>query len=262
MQWSWNPGLPRPANVAATSIFSLVMTLLFLGLKVTLVQERLGELIVQHRAAVLVNGWFWQPLTAIFAHPTMEHFLLNLALTVLMGCIVEPVSQRGFVISFLGGGITGNLVSLAFVSFGDTAGASGGTLSVVGYYLATSSREYFSGKRKTVSGFMLAYLCILIVSFLSPGTNIVAHVTGGTFGLLLGCCSSSALRRLKRRFAVKVAVCSSITVNEMFDVRKAGDANGHGSVGIKYQFMSLQNPLTRSLQLPRHQQRRSTTLLV
>jgi len=145
----------------------------------------------QWNYAVLQGAW-WQPFTAMFAHVNLIHLAFNMYFLLSMGSQLERiVGPRRMATIYVVSGLAGNLLTLLLAPPGTvSAGASGALFGILGALMAIIG---------TVGGdmtraLMNAFLLFLINSFL-PGVNAYAHLGGLLAGILIGYRYGRALRR-------------------------------------------------------------------
>ena len=138
------------------------------------------------------DGEWWRLGTAMFLHFGLAHLAVNLWALWDAGRVVERlIGSWRFLVVYLGGGITGNLLSLAV--HGDHAvsgGASGAIFSAYGAFLVLLWRERrrlhpveFRWLFWGAAAFSMAYIGLGV---LLPGIDNAAHVGGLAAGALLG----------------------------------------------------------------------------
>jgi len=130
----------------------------------------------------VVNGWYWQLLTAIFVHVDIIHLSLNMLFLLIFGFRAEDLfsPEEYFFIYFLSG-LSGNLLTLLMPLETVSAGASGAIFGIFG-----ASVIYL---RKTVGQSIVgALLFSFLLLMMSAGgnVNIFAHFGGLAVGLMMG----------------------------------------------------------------------------
>lgn len=139
-------------------------------------------------ALMAVSGWSlayapWQLVTAIFAHGSIEHLLMNMVSLWWLGTLLERTQgSLRFALVFFLSGIAGNLV-FALVSAGATVGASGSVFGLLGAValMLRSMRDNPLAK-SMFSGLMVMLVLNIVNSFL-PGIALEAHLGGLLGGL-------------------------------------------------------------------------------
>lgn len=85
------------------------------------------------------NGEWWRLVTAMFVHSGMLHLLVNIAVLVQLGLILERlVGPLAFAAVYVAAGLFGGLVSLSAYPVAVTVGASGAIFGLYGLLLASS----------------------------------------------------------------------------------------------------------------------------
>jgi rhomboid protease GluP len=80
--------------------------------------ETSDDMIVQYgQVNVLVlNGWYWQLFTSLFVHASITHLVGNMLFLFIFGLRGEEMfSLPEYLAIYFLGGLTGNLLSLAFL---------------------------------------------------------------------------------------------------------------------------------------------------
>ncbi|WP_414046283.1 rhomboid family intramembrane serine protease [Macrococcus equi] len=128
-----------------------------------------------------VHGDYYRVITSMFLHFDIQHLLFNMMSLFIIGKIVEYLFKRWqYLLIFFGGGIIGNLVSLAFDTTSISVGSSGAICALLGAILVYIS---FSGKynKKFIIQVIIGSLIYLAISSLFANVNNLAHF-GGLFG--------------------------------------------------------------------------------
>lgn len=130
----------------------------------------------------------WRLLSAVFVHLGALHLLMNMGALVSLGAPLERTfGSARFVITFVGTGIIGFIVSVAWSIFGFgafalTAGASGGLFGLmcfeVGYL-------YRAGDPAWKQGLIRAVVFTVLIGLLASVNN-AAHIGGGVAGAVFG----------------------------------------------------------------------------
>ncbi|PTX58270.1 rhomboid protease GluP [Melghirimyces profundicolus] len=175
----------------------VLQTLLFLlmtfsgGSHDSLVLLRFGAL----EKALFHSGEWWRLVVPIFLHIGIVHFLFNSFFLYILGPQLEWLFGRWrFLFFYLMTGVCGNLATVYSDFSGISAGASGSLYGLFGVYIYLYLFRKGSMDPETGKG-LLALLGInLILSFMDPSINLVAHLGGLVSGLLL----AGPLLRLKR----------------------------------------------------------------
>jgi membrane associated rhomboid family serine protease len=132
-----------------------------------------------------LNGQFWRFATYSFLHFNWTHLLVNLALLLWIGRIVERragIAQAG-AIYFSGVIFSAAIILLVHIwhpKAGTTVGASGGIFGLLGAALVISYRQ--SGNERLIRWLWIALLVGFGVSFL-PDISMAGHIGGILGGL-------------------------------------------------------------------------------
>jgi rhomboid protease GluP len=132
------------------------------------------------------QGAFWQLFTSMFIHASIFHLVGNMLFLFIFGLRGEELfSLPEYLGIYLLGGLAGNLLSLVF-GIGSGAlfvsvGASGAIFSVFGACVIYGRRAV----RQSILG-ALVFAFFLFFINVEPGVNILAHLGGLVFGLVLG----------------------------------------------------------------------------
>ncbi|WP_414049836.1 rhomboid family intramembrane serine protease [Macrococcus animalis] len=162
--------------IAINIISFIIMSLWHMTHKVDMIVEKGG---LTHFN--FVHGDYYRALTSMFLHFDFQHILFNMMSLYIMGKIVEYLYHKWqYLIIYLGGGIFGNLVSLAFDTTSISVGASGAICALMGAILA---HILFSGKfeKKFIAQIFIGSIIYLAISSLFANVNNFAHF-GGLFG--------------------------------------------------------------------------------
>ena len=131
---------------------------------------------------LVFNGWYYQLFTSMFIHASIFHLSGNMLFLLIFGLRGEEIfSLPEFLSIYLVGGLVGNLLSLVFGPDFISVGASGAIFALFGacvVYRRSSVRQSILGA--------LVYAFFLFFISSGEGVNILAHLGGLVFGLLLG----------------------------------------------------------------------------
>lgn len=131
---------------------------------------------------LVFNGWYYQLLTSMFIHASLFHLVGNLLFLLIFGLRGEEMfSLPEFLTIYLVGGLFGNILSLGFGPDFISVGASGAIFAMFGACVIYGRRSV----RQSILG-ALVYAFFLFFINTGAGVNIVAHLGGLVFGLLLG----------------------------------------------------------------------------
>jgi rhomboid protease GluP len=131
---------------------------------------------------LVFNGWYYQLLTSMFIHASLFHLVGNMLFLLIFGLRGEEMfSLPEFLIIYLVGGLFGNILSLGFGPDFISVGASGAIFAIFGACVIYGRRSV----RQSILG-ALVYAFFLFFINTGAGVNILAHLGGLVFGLLLG----------------------------------------------------------------------------
>lgn len=136
------------------------------------------------------SGEWWRLGSAMFLHFGLLHLLVNMAALAEAGRFVErSLGSLRFLLLYCGGGLAGNLLSLAVQGDrGVSGGASGAVFAVFGALLAILWRERTaldSGEFRWLFGGAAALAgANIVLGALVPGIDQGAHIGGFCFGTL------------------------------------------------------------------------------
>lgn len=193
----------QPVNLAMVFINIIVFLVLgFMG------NPENVEFMLNHGAAfapLIAEGHeYYRLLTCMFLHFGMEHLINNMLVLIFLGDILEQmVGKVRYFLIYIGGGIAGNILSVAWAyrteDFTVSAGASGAVFAVIGalVFLVIRSR----GKSEELSGKRLIFMAGLSVlqGFTSMGIDNMAHVGGLAAGFLIALLTGAGKRNAAYR---------------------------------------------------------------
>ncbi len=139
---------------------------------------------------VLERREYYRLLTSMFLHFGMEHLVFNMLLLIFAGDMLTiQVGTARYLCIYLGGGLAGNLLSLAVnakaESYAVSAGASGAIFAVIGalVFLVIIHR----GRIKGLNGRGICAMAVLslLQGFTDTGVDNYAHLGGFIGGFLL-----------------------------------------------------------------------------
>ena len=135
-------------------------------------------------------GEYYRIFTSMFLHFGVQHLLYNMLLLIFVGDMLEKaVGKIRYLILYLGGGLLGNLLSMAVAmqknEYVVSAGASGAIFAVVGalVFLAVKNRNQMN--QSEVRRLILMAGLSLIEGFTQTGTDNMAHLGGFLGGMIL-----------------------------------------------------------------------------
>jgi rhomboid protease GluP len=147
--------------------------------------ETSWDMIVQYGQVnlLVLNGWWWQLFTSMFVHASITHLVGNMLFLFIFGLRSEEMfSLPEYLAVYFLGGLTGNLLSLAFLPIDvPSVGASGAIFAMFGACTIYARR---SVGQSIISALIYAFFLLI----LSSGTNVndSAHIGGLLTGLLIG----------------------------------------------------------------------------
>lgn len=138
----------------------------------------------------VVFGQWWRTGTSIFLHHSVIHLLMNLYALIIVGRLLEGITDRYRVLSvFLLGGILSMAISHGWYGLGlwgrlpyayTSAGASGGISALIGACYITARRQLQTAH---IAKSMLNWsLFMLIFGLFVSGINNAAHIGGWVVG--------------------------------------------------------------------------------
>jgi len=131
---------------------------------------------------LVFNGWYYQLFTSMFIHASIVHLVGNMLFLFIFGLRGEEMfSLPEFLTIYLVGGLFGNVLSLVFGPNFISVGASGAIFALFGACVIYGRRSV----RQSILG-ALVYAFFLFFINTAAGVNILAHLGGLVFGLLLG----------------------------------------------------------------------------
>lgn len=189
----------RKANLLMVTVNILV----FLVLSI-LGDTESGTFLLEHGAMYVplihAEGESWRLLTSMFLHFGLQHLVYNMLLLLFMGDVLERhIGSLCYLIIYLGGGLAGNLLSMAVElrtgSFAVSAGASGAVFAVIGALVFLVIRG--KGRLAGISGRRLILMAVLSIAegFTVSGVDNMAHIGGFLGGFLLCMMCNLLIRR-------------------------------------------------------------------
>ena len=128
------------------------------------------------------QGAYYQLITSMFVHASIVHLTGNMLFLFIFGLRGEEMfSLPEYLGVYLVGGLVGNLLSLVFGPFFISVGASGAIFALFGACVIYSRRSM----RQSILG-ALVYAFFLFFINTGEGVNILAHLGGLGFGLIVG----------------------------------------------------------------------------
>jgi rhomboid protease GluP len=131
---------------------------------------------------LVYNGLYYQLITSMFIHASIIHLVGNMLFLLIFGLRGEEFfSLPEYLGIYLVGGLVGNLFSLALGPNLISVGASGAIFSLFGACIIYNRRSV----RQSILG-ALVYAFFLFFINTGEGVNILAHLGGLAFGLIIG----------------------------------------------------------------------------
>jgi rhomboid protease GluP len=131
---------------------------------------------------LVFNGAYWQLFTSMFVHASVFHIAGNMLFLLIFGLRGEEMfSLPEYLGIYLVGGLVGNVLSLGFGPDFISVGASGAIFALFGACIIYNRRSV----RQSILG-ALVYAFFLFFINVGPAVNIVAHLGGLGFGLIVG----------------------------------------------------------------------------
>jgi len=128
------------------------------------------------------QGAYYQLITSMFVHASIVHLTGNMLFLFIFGLRGEEMfSLPEYLGVYLVGGLVGNLLSLVFGPYFISVGASGAIFALFGACVIYSRRSV----RQSILG-ALVYAFFLFFINTGEGVNILAHLGGLGFGLVVG----------------------------------------------------------------------------
>lgn len=134
---------------------------------------------------VIVKGYLWELITAIFMHANVIHLLVNVIALAIVNYIVSAtlnIRYSDIIKVFMLSGFLGNVATALLTPMVASVGASGALFGLLSY---SAIREY----RETNSYTLMVLLLIIFVISSLPiigYPNILAHTVGLIVGIILG----------------------------------------------------------------------------
>jgi rhomboid protease GluP len=141
----------------------------------------------QNNFLVLEHGLYYQIFTSMFIHVSLIHLASNLLFLLFFGLRAEDLfSIPAYLCIYFIGGLTGNLLTLAYGPNYISVGASGAIFAVLGACIIYNRKPTM---QSIISA--LAFTSIILVVSMGKNVNILAHIGGLVFGLIIGYILSS-----------------------------------------------------------------------
>ncbi len=141
-------------------------------------------------SAVLQKKEYYRLFTSMFLHFGVEHLFFNMLLLLFAGDMLQTrVGAVRYLLIYMGGGLAGNLLSLAVsAAQGEdivSAGASGAIFAVLGGLVWLIVRGRGKVKDLDVRGVLMMAVLSLIQGFMDVGVDHFAHLGGFLGGFFL-----------------------------------------------------------------------------
>ncbi|MFC0026642.1 rhomboid family intramembrane serine protease [Neobacillus cucumis] len=135
-----------------------------------------------------MEGEVWRLITPTFMHSGFSHMLFNSFSLILFGPALERMLGSGkFLFVYLFSGIIANLATLLLEPLTYThVGSSGAIFGLFGYYIAIIIFRKKMMSQQNAQIILILSAVSIIMTFLQPNINIIAHLFGLLGGLLLG----------------------------------------------------------------------------
>ncbi len=148
--------------------------------------------------ALVFQGSYYQLFTSLFIHASIAHIVGNMLFLFIFGLRAEEMfSLPEFLGIYLLGGLAGNLLSLSFGPYFVSVGASGAIFALFGAVVIYARRSV----RQSILGALVFAVFLFIINS-GEGVNLLAHLGGLGFGLLIGYWLASR-RKPHEQYSVK-----------------------------------------------------------
>ncbi len=174
------------------SFYPVVSTLLAINIIVYFITliPGIGREIFNWGASVnilIAYGEWWRVVTSIFLHGSFTHILFNaFSLFVFAPDLERLMGKWRFIIIYFASGLAGNI--LTYIVYDPTYASVGASGAIFGVFGAFAALVYYT--RNNFPQLKQVILPLLIVSvimtFLSPGINEIAHLGGLATGFVIG----------------------------------------------------------------------------
>jgi rhomboid protease GluP len=138
---------------------------------------------------IILQHEYWRLFSCLFLHANGQHIFLNMFSLFIFGRMLEkPMGSARFLVLYLVSGLFGGLTSVALHGQGESVGASGAILGLVGFYfylqLQMDKKDHPGITYRLRQGIGLA--CALYGLSLTPGVDNAAHIGGLVAGIICG----------------------------------------------------------------------------
>jgi rhomboid protease GluP len=136
----------------------------------------------------IMEGEVWRLITPTFMHSGFSHMLFNSFSLVLFGPALERMLGSGrFLFIYLFSGLAANVATLLFEPLTYThVGSSGAIFGLFGYYIAIIIFRKTMMSQQNSQIILVLCAVSLIMTFLQPEINVIAHLFGLLGGFLVG----------------------------------------------------------------------------
>jgi membrane associated rhomboid family serine protease len=141
----------RASYAVLTAAIVLINSLIFGGMLFGATAIGMPDTLVAWGASLgtrTTNGEWWRLLTSAFVHTSTLHFLVDVAVLIQLGAILERLLGRlTFAAAYLIAGVFGGLINLSSQPLAVTVGPSGAIFGLYGLLLAVVAWQMFHGWR-------------------------------------------------------------------------------------------------------------------
>lgn len=144
----------------------------------------------------IIEGEYWRLVSPIFVHGGFSHMLFNSFSLVLFGPALEQiVGKTKFILLYLAAGIAANIATFVLEPPTYThVGSSGAIFGLFGFYIAiTVFKKHMLSKENSQTIMTIAIIGV-VMTFIQPNINVIAHIFGLIAGFLIGAASFSKKR--------------------------------------------------------------------
>ncbi len=183
----------RMNEITITKILVAINIVVFLVLEV-LGDTTDGQFLYEHGGMwtmdILEGKGYYRLLTSCFLHAGIGHLFSNMVSLYFLGDVLEKgIGKFRFSIVYLGAGILGNLVSMAWEihtnAFAVGVGASGAIFGIMGGLIFEVIRNKGQYYYVTIRRLLFYVILCLYTGFTSSGIDNFAHIGGLIAGFLL-----------------------------------------------------------------------------